>query len=116
MEVNIQPCGRFWLRLWFSQCNGYGFQKCSHRNNFHIPALQIYFLLTNTVEKKLDFAKFNCVLNRIKLGRPSVAVNSIVNTFLPSGTSNSSDVIGQIRINSSLASFNHRIIAAFVYC
>ena len=33
---------------------GYGFHNCSRRNNFHIPALQIFFLLTNitiTVKK-----------------------------------------------------------------
>ena len=50
------------------------------------------------------------VVNKIFLDRPSVAVNSIVNTFLPSGTSNSSNEISRISTDSSLASFNFRII------
>ena len=94
---------------------GYGVHNYSHRNSFHIPALQIYFLLTNTVEKNSTSQNFT-VLIRIKLDRPSVAVNSIVITFFLSETSNSSDVIGQIQIISSLASFNLRIIAAITSC
>ena len=38
--------------------SGNGFNNCSHRNNFHIPALQIYFLLTNTVEKNYTSQTF----------------------------------------------------------
>ena len=56
------------------------------------------------------------VLSGKNLDPPSVAVNLIVNTVFPSGTSSSSDGIGQIRIDTSLASFNLRIIAAITSC
>ena len=55
-------------------------------------------------------------VNRVIVDRPSVAVNTIVNTNLPSGTINSSDVIGRNFTDSSLASFKLRIVAAIISC
>ena len=65
-------------------------------------------LLTNL--SKFIFVK------RVILDRPSVAVNSFVNTHLPSGTSNSSYVIGPKRTVSSSASLKLRTIAATNSC
>ena len=51
------------------------------------------------------------------VGRPAVGVNtySLVNR-IPSGAENSSDVIGQNLLNSSLAYFNLKIFVAIVSC
>ena len=55
--------------------------------------------------------------NRVNIeNRPSVAVNSIVNTYLPSGTVNSSNLTGRNLTDSPIASFNHRIIASIISC
>ena len=49
--------------------------------------------------------------------RPAVAVNINARvTTIPSGNENSSDVIGQNRLNSSLALLNLKIIAAIISC
>ena len=53
-------------------------------------------------------------VNKVDTDRPSVAVNSIVITYLPSRTVNSSEVIGQNLTDSPLAAFNLRIIAAII--
>ena len=49
--------------------------------------------------------------------RPAVAVNTSSGvTTIPSGNKNSSDVIGQNRLTSSLALLNLKIIAAIISC
>ena len=49
--------------------------------------------------------------------RPAVAVNTYSRVItIPSGNKNSSDVIGQNQLNSSLALFNLKIIAAIISC
>ena len=49
--------------------------------------------------------------------RPAVAVNANARvTTIPSGNENSSDVIGQIRLNSFLALLNLKIIVAIISC
>ena len=49
--------------------------------------------------------------------RPAVAVNTNSRvTTIPSGNKNSSNVIGQNRLNSSLALLNLKIIAAIISC
>ena len=62
----------------------------------------------------LSSSQIFTVLNKLFLDRPSVAVISIVNNFLPPRTSISSDVIGRIPTNSFLASFSLKIIAAMI--
>ena len=80
----------------------------------HSSCTDPFYIITNTVEKKVS-ENFT-VSNKIFLDRPSVAVNSIVTIFLASGTSNSSNAIGRVRIDNSLASLNLRIIAAITSC
>ena len=59
-------------------------------------------------------SKFITVNN---VDRPAVAVNTYSRVItIPSGTENSSDVIGQNLLNSSLALFNLKIIAAIIFC
>ena len=49
--------------------------------------------------------------------RPAVAVNTNSRVItIPSGNENSSDVIGQNRLNSSLGLYNLKIFAAIISC
>ena len=57
----------------------------------------------------------NVTINTVDI--PAVAVNTNTRvTTIPSGNENSSDVIGQNRLNSSLALLNLKIIAAIISC
>ena len=71
----------------------------------------------NKIQNILSTNQDSKILNVNSVDRPAVAVNtnSRVNT-IPSGNKNSSDVIGQNRLNSSLALLNLKIIAAIISC
>ena len=61
--------------------------------------------------------QFSKIVTVNTVDRPAVAVNTNSRvTTIPSGNKNSSDVVGQNRLNSSLALLNLKIITAIISC
>ena len=77
-------------------------------------------LVVASIDKILNILlneQYSKIVTVNTVNRPAVAVNTNARvTTIPSGNENWSDVIGQNRLNSSLALLNLKIIAAIISC
>ena len=83
---------------------------CHYDDEFVVASIDI-------IQNILLNKQYSKIVTVKTVDRPAVAVNTNARvTTVPSGNKNSSQVIGQNRLNSSLALLNLKIIAAIISC